>query len=176
MYFSVLPFSILLLCIRLHDSLSCVRSFGCRPCASQFPSSLPIYLASSFLSDDSFSSVSPIITSAHCEFASCLSSTPPFPLWAWVGLFVSGLSVLLWFPFLSSCSLHLPFSFCCLFIYLHREGWRYGLSGWIDGWREATGEGIWAFDGRSCQSGYYLKDCLVRYCKKVLLWKNCWLC
>lgn len=122
MYFSVLPFSILLLCIRLHDSLSCVRSFGCRPCASQFPSSLPIYLASSFLSDDSFSSVSPIITSAHCEFASCLSSTPPFPLWAWVGLFVSGLSVLLWFPFLSSCSLHLPFSFCCLFIYIGRDG------------------------------------------------------
>lgn len=83
-----------------------------------------------------------------------------------------------YFDFLSpsSCSLHLPFSFCCLFIYLHREGWRYGLSGWIDGWREATGEGIWAFDGRSCQSGYYLKDCLVRYCKKVLLWKNCWLC
>lgn len=38
------------------------------------------------------------------------------------------------------------------------------LTGWIDGWREATGEGIWAFDGRSCQSGYYLKNWLVRYC------------
>lgn len=45
--------SILLHCILLHDSLLCVRSFGCHPCASQFPSSLPIYLFSSFLPDDS---------------------------------------------------------------------------------------------------------------------------
>lgn len=29
------------------------------------------------------------------------------------------------------------------------------------------GEGIWVFDGRLCQSGYYLKNWLVRYCIKV---------
>lgn len=62
------PSSVLLLCILLHDSLSCGRSFGCHPCTSQFPSSLSMYLSSSFFPDYSLSPVSPFITSAHCEF------------------------------------------------------------------------------------------------------------
>ncbi len=65
--------------ILLHDSLLYVRSFGCHPCASQSPSSPRIYLPSSFLPDDSLSPVSPVITSVHCGFVSCLSLSQPFP-------------------------------------------------------------------------------------------------
>lgn len=37
---------------------------------------------------------------------------------------------------------------------------------------EATGEGIWVFDGRSCQSACLLKNRL-SYCEKVLMLKAC---
>ena len=55
-------------------------------------------------------------------------------------------------PTLNS-SLLAPLLLFLLFIYTERDGGREGLSGWIDGWQEAMGEGVWAFDWRSCHSG-----------------------
>lgn len=77
--FSVCLHSTMLLpCILLHDSLLCVRSFGCcRRRAGRFPSPLIYLSSSSFPPHDSPSPVSPLITSAHCEFASCLSLLLP---------------------------------------------------------------------------------------------------
>jgi len=43
-------------------------------------------------------------------------------------------------------SLLAPLLLFLLFIYTERDGGREGLSGWIDGWQEAMGEGVWAFD------------------------------
>lgn len=151
------PSSILLLCILLHDSLSCGRSFGCHPCASQFPSSLSIYISSSFLPDYSLSPVSPFITSAQCEFY-----LPPFFLFlsepksvclsqVWVSYFD--------FISLSPCSLLLPSSLWCLFTW---RGMKVGLSVWIDGWREAMGERIWALSVRI----------LLKELDRSLLWKG----
>lgn len=149
MFSSMPPPSIPLLCILLHDSFSCVRSFGCHPCASQFPSSLPIYLLLLIPSrwlPLSLSPVSPVITSAHCEFASC--NPPPF-------FFSSFSSLNLTWPvclrfecptLISSpsppCSLLLPSSF--LFIYIEMDGGRAVRMDWWmargHGWEDL---GVW---------------------------------
>lgn len=131
MYSSPPPSSILLLCILVHDSPSCVLSFGCHPCASPFPSCLPLYFSSSFLPDDSLAPVSALFPSLSIvsllpglslslRLFPTVSSPPPiallFPLWTWLGLLVSGWCVLLWFPLVSSA----PPPFFPLFIYSER--------------------------------------------------------
>lgn len=179
MFPSLPPSSIPLLCFLVHGSLSCVRSFACHSCATQFPSSLPIYLSSSFLPDDSLSPVSPFITSAHCEFASCLSPPPhffncsapspcvtlPFPPWTWLCLFVSGLSVLLWFlP-----PLFAPPLLVLLFIYIERDGGRAVRVDWWmtrgHGWGDL---GVW---WTLLSVGILLKELACS-----LLWKGPWIC
>lgn len=132
-------------------------------------SSLPLF---QFISPPHFFQMtwlcSPPITSAHCGLLPGSPALHLFPLWTWLSLSEIGVS---YFDFLSPppCSLHLLFSFwrlfVCSFIYIQREWVVVGLSGWIDGWQEAMGEGIWALDGCFCQSECYLKDWLVPYFK-----------
>lgn len=139
--------SIPLLCIPLHDSFSCVRSFGCRPCASQFPSSPPIYLPSSFLPDDSPSLSLLSLPSPPRPIVSLLPASLPLLPWC-ITLPFSSVnltwpvclrfeSVLLWFPFPSpQCSFAPPLLFL-LFIYIENDG---GRAVRLD-WRMARGHG-----------------------------------
>lgn len=109
--------------------------------------------------------VPPPITSAHCGLLPGSPALHLFPLWTWLSLSEIGVS---YFDFLSpppALCISSSLSDVCLFIYIQREWVVVGLSGWIDGWQEAMGEGIWAFDGCFCQSVCYLKDWLVPYFK-----------
>lgn len=133
------PPSIPLLCIPLHDSLSCVRSFGCHPCASQFPSSnlsppphsfqmtlfllrlpsspQPIVslLPASLPPPRFFSRPPPSTTTRHSSF-SFLNLTRPVCLRFECPTLISS-------PFpLAPCSLLLPSS--SLFIYIEMDGGR----------------------------------------------------
>lgn len=80
--------------------------------------------------------ISPFITSALCEFASCLYVFLLFSPWIQIVLYVSGLNVLFWFPFSLLFALPLPF---LLFIYTERE-WRKGMAVRMDWWM-AVGHG-----------------------------------
>lgn len=124
-----------------------------------------------FLPDDFLSPVSILHISTHCGFPSCLHLTvspslPPLPPFLFaphaplclflsepdLGLLISGWGALLWFLPPAPLLFAPPLLFQ-LFIYIVKDGGRAVRMDWWMTW-EGMGEGIWAFDGRSCQSGY----------------------
>lgn len=148
------PTSSLLLCILLHDSLLCVLTFGCHSWTSQFSTSLAIYLPLLIPSRWLFlfcTNCSPVT----CSFSS-LKPTRACLSQVWVSYFDSP-------PLLFA-----PPPLFLLFIYIGRAGVRccqhglmYGERG--HGWGDL---GVWW----TLLSVRILKNWLVRYCKKVLLW------